>query len=233
MDDKVGERRNPRLTCVQSEAVAEIGEERQSELTAGLRKPQHHIPCHAAIGTHRAAGDLALDHAGAQVVLGRVVCSGISGRSTTFGSSSLTDVKVVVARDYRARRINENFMKKPDTRLTSHHAAGGQSGRRPYGTQDQDTMIPQDPLAQLPVEVVSTSFDLLQIALGVAVLVVVVFIHGAGIRRISRYFSERWVHVTTETPHWRVNLLFGSVIAQFVIVHLIEVMVWALPIYSA
>jgi hypothetical protein len=92
-------------------------------------------------------------------------------------------------------------------------------------------MIPQDPLAQLPVEVVSTSFDLLQIALGVAVLVVVVFIHGAGIRRISRYFSERWVHVTTETPHWRVNLLFGSVIAQFVIVHLIEVMVWALPIY--
>ena len=78
---------------------------------------------------------------------------------------------------------------------------------------------------------VSTSFDLLQIALGVSILVVVVFIHGAGIRRISRYFSERWVHVTTETPHWRVNLLFGSVIAQLVIVHLIEVMVWALPDY--
>src|SRR5215213_5952310 len=92
-------------------------------------------------------------------------------------------------------------------------------------------MISQDPLAQLPVEVASTSFDLLQIALGVAILVVVVFVHGAGIRRISRYFSERWVHVTTETPHWRINLLFGSVIAQLVIVHLIEVMVWALPIY--
>jgi hypothetical protein len=92
-------------------------------------------------------------------------------------------------------------------------------------------MIPQDPLAQLPVEVASTSFDLLQIALGIAILVVVVFVHGAGIRRISRYFSERWVHVTTETPHWRVNLLFGSVIAQLVIVHLIEVMIWALPIY--
>jgi hypothetical protein len=92
-------------------------------------------------------------------------------------------------------------------------------------------MHPQDPLAQLPVEVVSTSFDLLQIALGIAILVVVVFIHGAGIRRISRYFSGRWVHITTETPHWRVNLLFGSVIAQLVIVHLIEMMVWALPIY--
>jgi hypothetical protein len=39
------------------------------------------------------------------------------------------------------------------------------------------------------------------------------------------------VHVTTKTPHWRVNLLFGSVIAQLVVVHLIEVMVWALPIY--
>jgi hypothetical protein len=92
-------------------------------------------------------------------------------------------------------------------------------------------MLPQDPLAQLPVELVSTSFDLFELALGIAILVVVVFIHGAGIRRISRYFSGRWVHVTTETPHWRVNLLFGSVIAQLVIVHLIEVMVWALPIY--
>ena len=92
-------------------------------------------------------------------------------------------------------------------------------------------MTPQDPLSQLPVEVVSTSFDLLQIALGIAILVVVVAIHGAGIRRISRYFSGRWVHVTTETPHWRVDLLFASVIAQLVIVHLIEVLVWALPIY--
>jgi hypothetical protein len=92
-------------------------------------------------------------------------------------------------------------------------------------------MIPPDPLDRLPVEVVSTSFDLFQIVLGIAILVVVVFIHGAGIRRISRYFSGRWVHVTTETPHWRVNLLFGVVVAQLVIVHLIEVVVWALPIY--
>ena len=30
-------------------------------------------------------------------------------------------------------------------------------------------MIPQDQLAQLPVELVSTSFDLLQIALGIAI----------------------------------------------------------------
>ena len=94
-------------------------------------------------------------------------------------------------------------------------------------------MTPQDPLSQLPVEVVSTSFDLLQVALGIAILVVVVFIHGAGIRRVSRYFSGRWVHVTTETPHWRVNVLFASVVAQLVIVHLVEVLVWALPFYGS
>lgn len=92
-------------------------------------------------------------------------------------------------------------------------------------------MATPDPLAQLPVEVVSTSFDLFEIVLGVAILVVVVFIHGAGIRRISRYFSGKWVHVTTDTPHWRVNLLFGTVVAQLVIVHLVEVLVWAIPIY--
>jgi hypothetical protein len=92
-------------------------------------------------------------------------------------------------------------------------------------------MIPPDPLARLPVEVVATSFDLFEVVFGIAILVVVVFIHGAGIRRVSRYFSGRWVHVTTETPHWRVNILFGIVVAQLVIVHLVEVLVWALPIY--
>ena len=49
----------------------------------------------------------------------------------------------------------------------------------------------------------------------------------------SKFATQpRWVHVTTETPHWRVNFLFGSVIAQLVIVHLIEVMIWALPLYG-
>ncbi|WP_246504735.1 ion channel [Microvirga antarctica] len=93
-------------------------------------------------------------------------------------------------------------------------------------------MSPPDALAQLPVEMVYTSFHLFEILLGIAILIVIVFIHGAGIRRISRYFSARWVHVTTETPHWRVNLLFGVIVAQLVVVHLVEVIVWAIPIYA-
>ena len=92
-------------------------------------------------------------------------------------------------------------------------------------------MVPPDPLAQIPAEVVFTSFHLFEILLGVAILIVIVFIHGAGIRRISKFFSGRWVHVSTDTPHWRVNLLFGVVVAQLVIVHLVEVVVWAIPIY--
>jgi hypothetical protein len=105
------------------------------------------------------------------------------------------------------------------------------AGVSPRKTRDPHPMVAPDPLAQLPVEVVYTSFHLFEIVLGIAILVVIVFIHGAGIRRISKYFSGRWVHVTTETPHWRVNLLFGIVVAQLVIVHLVEVVVWALPIY--
>src|SRR5215208_2227301 len=50
-----GEWRNSRLIRVQSKPIAKIGEERQPELAAGLRKPQHHIPGQAAIGAHRAA----------------------------------------------------------------------------------------------------------------------------------------------------------------------------------
>ena len=50
---------DPRLIPVQAEPVPEIVKERQPELAAGLRKPQHHVARHSTIGAHRAAGDLA------------------------------------------------------------------------------------------------------------------------------------------------------------------------------
>jgi hypothetical protein len=72
LSNKVGERRDPRSIFIQSQPIPEIDEERQPELAAGLQQAQHHVPCQAAIGAHRATRDLALDHAGAQVVLGRI-----------------------------------------------------------------------------------------------------------------------------------------------------------------
>jgi hypothetical protein len=53
-----------------------------------------------------------------------LVCSGISGRSSTRSSSPLKYAKIVAATDYQSRASNENFIKKPDTRLISHHPTG-------------------------------------------------------------------------------------------------------------
>jgi len=63
-------------------------------------------------------------------------------------------------------------------------------------------------------------------------LIVIVFIHGAGIQKITRHFSEAWVHVTPATPHWKVNILLAAVIASLTILHLLETLVWAAPLYA-
>ena len=71
-----------------------------------------------------------------------------------------------------------------------------------------------------------------EIALGLAFLILIVFMHGAGIQKINRHFSEAWVHVSADTPHWRVNVLLAAVIAALTILHLLETLVWAAPLYA-
>lgn len=43
----------------------------------------------------------------------------------------------------------------------------------------------------------------LEIAVGTLILIVVIFVHGAGIRAINQRFSKSWIHVSSTTPHWR------------------------------
>ena len=40
------------------------------------------------------------------------------------------------------------------------------------------------------------------------------------------------MHVSADTPHWRVNLLLAAVIAALTILHLLETLVWAAPLYA-
>ena len=51
------------------QAVAEVAEERDPELAAGLHQAEHDVARGASCRAHGAAGDLALGHAGADVVL--------------------------------------------------------------------------------------------------------------------------------------------------------------------
>ncbi|OWW04592.1 hypothetical protein ATY81_00970 [Rhizobium sp. R72] len=77
----------------------------------------------------------------------------------------------------------------------------------------------------------STPKPVLEILVGTVFLIVVIFVHGVGIRRISRQFSKSWANVTGSTPHWRLNLMLAATIAALAALHFAETLVWAVPLY--
>jgi len=76
----------------------------------------------------------------------------------------------------------------------------------------------------------STPKPFLEIALGTLIMIVVIFVHGAGIRTINRRFSESWIHVNETTSYWRLNLLLASTIGSLAALHLAETLIWAIPL---
>jgi hypothetical protein len=72
-----------------------------------------------------------------------------------------------------------------------------------------------------------------EVMAGMLVLVFVIFVHGAGMRIINRRFSIAWGRVNEKTPHWQLNLLLAIVIGSLAALHLIETMIWAVPISAA
>jgi hypothetical protein len=73
---------------------------------------------------------------------------------------------------------------------------------------------------------------IIETVLGVIWLTLVILIHGIGIQKINRQFTDLWARVTIETEHWKINLILASVIASLTVLHLIETIFWALPIYA-
>ncbi len=70
----------------------------------------------------------------------------------------------------------------------------------------------------------------LEIFLGTIGLVIVIFVHGAGIRTISRRFNQSWVLVDDATPHWWINLLLALAIGSLAVLHFAETLLWSLPL---
>ncbi len=77
---------------------------------------------------------------------------------------------------------------------------------------------------------ISAPDTLIEIAIGMVGLIVVIFVHGIGIRLVNRRFSKSWIMVTAATPLWRVNLTLALTIAGLSLVHLTETLIWAVPI---
>jgi hypothetical protein len=71
-----------------------------------------------------------------------------------------------------------------------------------------------------------------ELAAGAAGLVLTIFIHGIGVRRIMRASSAELARFTPTTPAWRVNVLFAGVIAAIVALHLLETLAFAVALYQ-
>jgi amino acid transporter len=76
----------------------------------------------------------------------------------------------------------------------------------------------------------SAPHPVFEIIVGTVIMIVIIFIHGVGIRTINQRFSKAWIHVNSSTPHWRINLLLALTIASLAALHFAETLLWASPI---
>lgn len=82
-------------------------------------------------------------------------------------------------------------------------------------------------------EMMTPPEPIVEIVLGTLFLIIVIFVHGAGIRTINSRFNRFWVGVDASTPAWRVNLVLAVVIGSLALLHLVETLIWAFPIHAA
>jgi|LNFM01.2.fsa_nt_gb hypothetical protein len=72
--------------------------------------------------------------------------------------------------------------------------------------------------------------SMLELLLATLVLVPVIVVHGWLLGRTSKVFSTHFALYTPETPRWRVTVLVGLTITALVFIHLLETLLWTVPL---
>ena len=80
------------------------------------------------------------------------------------------------------------------------------------------------------MDALSIPKPILEIALGTVGMIVIVFVHGAGIRIVNQRFSDAWIHVNATTSHWRADMLLAFTIGSLAALHFVETLLWAIPV---
>ncbi len=71
-----------------------------------------------------------------------------------------------------------------------------------------------------------------EIMLGTLALIGIIVVHGAALRATARGFNKSWVRVNALTPGWRISMILTMTIGAMTATHLLETLLWALPIYG-
>lgn len=82
-------------------------------------------------------------------------------------------------------------------------------------------------------ELVISAVDLIaELVIAIGFLVLIIGFHGWSLVRASRRFTARMIRMTAHSPVWRINLLMAETIAALVLMHLVEGVIWAIPVYG-
>lgn len=88
-------------------------------------------------------------------------------------------------------------------------------------------------IAQTATDVASSLVEpnpITELTLATVVLVFIITVHGWSLGQASKFFSSEFALFSTHTARWRVSLLTGATIALLVIIHLIETLLWTIPL---
>ncbi|QYZ69939.1 hypothetical protein [Neotabrizicola shimadae] len=69
-----------------------------------------------------------------------------------------------------------------------------------------------------------------ELGLGMVVLIVVITFHGWAMARVNATFNRELIRLGDHTPEWRYSLLTAVGIALLTATHMIETLIWSVPI---
>ncbi len=70
-----------------------------------------------------------------------------------------------------------------------------------------------------------------ELGFGLLILVLIIAVHGWCMGVVTKFFAVRFARFGPNTAHWRVSFLVGVTIALLASVHLMETLIWTLPIW--
>lgn len=95
-----------------------------------------------------------------------------------------------------------------------------------------ENAIPPDAAAPVSEVAKTLTNPLAELALATLILVPIIVVHGWCLGRVSKIFSTHFALYTPETARWRVTALVGLSITALVFIHLLETLLWTVPLLS-
>jgi hypothetical protein len=82
-----------------------------------------------------------------------------------------------------------------------------------------------------PAEDIVARYPLLELLIGLAILTVVILVHGIGVRMVYRHFNRTWEQSGHKMSAWHYNAVVSVAAASLAALHLVVTMMWAWPIW--